>query len=66
MISRRHVCICIYTGWPRIGFRIGYECEKNKLIQRHISLSLSPYLYLSVSICTYICVFTTHHLRYYI
>ena len=29
-----------YTGWPRVGCRIGYECKNDKLIQWLIAITL--------------------------
>ena len=31
--NRRFIYTYIHTGWPGVGYRIGYECERNKLMR---------------------------------
>ena len=34
----------LFTGWPRVGRKIDYECEKSKLIRSHIGVTKISHL----------------------
>ena len=45
-----------YTGWPTVGYRIGYECEKGKLMRRHIAVTLALIVFFYNPLLATLCV----------